>query len=57
MTAAIVAVVLTTVGAIVTATGIGTGIQSAKAQRFDEDFGHGQFFHDSNGDVHSNGHS
>jgi cation transporter-like permease len=48
-------IAIATVGAIGI---VGTGIQSAQARfGFDpDDSGHGQSFHDANGDLHSNGH-
>lgn len=38
--------------------GIGTATQLAQAAILDlDDLGHGQSFHDSKGDLHSNGHA
>jgi hypothetical protein len=56
--AMILLIAIATVGTI--GIGIGTSTQSAHALvcRFsDPDDSHGQSFHDSNGDLHSNGHA
>lgn len=49
-------IAIATIGTI----GIGTAAQSAQAIVVHPDFddiGHGQSFHDINGDLHSNGHA
>jgi hypothetical protein len=50
-------IAIATVGAI--GIEIGTATQSAQAffGRDPDDTGHGQSFHDANGDLHSNGHA
>ncbi len=55
LTVGLAVLVIATVGAI----GIATGIQSVQGQIHQhhdtDDTGHGQSFHDANGDLHSGG--